>query len=496
MRCHLHILGAIFCLSSSFLAFSTISCGDLLFPPLEVVAVSVPTGYIALADIGSLVTITLNSPVAPHTAQQALRMSEDGAAFKGRIDVAGQNIRFTPAADFSVDKDYELSVSVDLENEKGISLTVPLNHCFSTRIGRGGPRVTSIVPSPNTNLAERLSCIELRFSKPVERASLTKALSISPSFDYIMDFYGDRAVLRPVSPLKNAQRYLITLGTDLCDLSGNRLALAFTSTFLNGTDSSPPTYTLRVLSEDPAVPTEPLEAGGFVNEGLRAPCTLSIDFDEPILVSALASLIIAGEGVQIKVDADKETRQSATITVPLEWGARCDLTIKRGIADLSENATADDQTFTLLADHEATRPVTVVSTELYAVDLGTVEIVPEQNFTVLQFPSALFPLDELFLATWTVLVRISTDADTVTRASAMAALRIANKGCLEVSIRTLTVSPARDDHGGGRLVTLSAGLEIRNRDTQGLLHFEVAQTLADDLGNTLAAPWAVVVNKE
>jgi hypothetical protein len=195
---------------------------------------------------------------------------------------------------------------------------------------------------------------------------------------------------------------------------------------------------------------ESLEAGGVVTEGLKAPCSLKIDFDEPILVSALSSLILAGEGLQLKVDVDKETRQSATITLPLEWGARCDLTIKRGIADLSENPTTEDQIFTLLANDEATRPVTVVCAELQSPDLGLVAIVPEQNFEVLRFPAADFPLNTLRVATWVVLVRISADAATVTRASAMKSLRIsADNSCLDVSIRTMTLAPVINDGGGG-----------------------------------------------
>jgi hypothetical protein len=246
-----------------------------------------------------------------------------------------------------------------------------------------------------------------------------------------------------------------------------------------------------------AISPEPLEAGGLVNGGLKAPCTLRIDFDEPILVSTLAGLISVGDGLQPKVDVDKENQRSATITLPLEWGERCELTIKRGIADLSGNLTAADQTFILLANDEATRPVTLVSTELQAPGLGTRSIVPAQGFTVLLFPAAAFPLDSPISASWTVLVRVSADALTVTRASAMEALRvIADNDCLDVSIRTLTVAPAPDDGGGGRLVLLSAGLEIRNKDAQGLLHFEVSKTLADDLGNSLGSPWAVVLNKE
>jgi hypothetical protein len=477
--------------------FALVSCGDFLFPPLEVVAVSVPSGYVALGDIGSSVTVTFSAPLAPHTAQQALRVSEDGAAFKGRIDVAKQSVIFTPFAGFSVNKDYELSVTVDLEDEKGISLANPLLHRFSTRSDHGSPVVTSVLPAPNAELTESLSFMELHFSKPVDRASLARALSLSPSFDYTMDFSGDSAVIRPASPLKNSQRYLVTISTELCDLAGNRLALAWTSTFLNGTDFSPPAYTLRAVLKDGILATNPLESGGMVNKGLRAPCILRIDFNEPILVSARSGLITASGGLQAKIDVNKETGTSATITLPLEWGARCGLTIKKGIADLSENRTAAGRTFTLLADHEAARPVTVVSSRLYAAGLGSGAISLDHDYAVLLFPSAAFPLDTLRLATWTVLVRISADAASVTRASAMAALRVnAGNSCLGVSIRTLAVNPAPDDGNGGRLVELTAGLEISNKDARGLIHFNVAKTLADNLGNTLAAPWTVVLNKE
>jgi hypothetical protein len=138
-----------------------------------------------------------------------------------------------------------------------------------------------------------------------------------------------------------------------------------------------------------------------------------------------------------------------------------------------------------------------VSTALQSAELGIVAIVPAQNFKALRFLSAPFPLDTLRTATWTVLVRVSADAAAVTRASAMGALRVtADNGCLDISIRTLTVTPAPDDGNGGRLFELGAGMEIRNKDYQGFLHFEVAETLADDLGNSLASPWAVVLNKE
>jgi hypothetical protein len=95
-------------------------------------------------------------------------------------------------------------------------------------------------------------------------------------------------------------------------------------------------------------------------------------------------------------------------------------------------------------------------------------------------------------------------------AAAMRALRItAENACLIADIRTLAVNPtaaadpgaadpsdSADDGRGGHLVTITAALEVTNKETQGLLRFTVNKKLTDTLGNTLAAPWEVIVNKE
>jgi hypothetical protein len=76
----------------------------------------------------------------------------------------------------------------------------------------------------------------VEFSKPVDRASLSRALAIAPDFERPPEVIvrGRRAEIRFPEALRENTTYVITIGTELRDLRNNRLAGPITLAFSTG----------------------------------------------------------------------------------------------------------------------------------------------------------------------------------------------------------------------------------------------------------------------
>lgn len=113
--------------------------------------------------------------------------------------------------------------------------------CATPMMPAGGPPDRT---PPELVLAEpaagavhvRSDRLHVEFSKPVDRASLIRAIAITPDFDRPPEVIvrGRRAEIRFPEALRENTTYVITIGTELRDLRNNRLAGPLTLAFSTG----------------------------------------------------------------------------------------------------------------------------------------------------------------------------------------------------------------------------------------------------------------------
>jgi len=115
------------------------------------------------------------------------------------------------------------------------------------------PYVTGSSPINNSKTVTPTAPIQINFSRPMNRASVETAFSISPtvggSFAWSPD--SSSVTFTPFSPLTSGTSYSVSIGVSATDTSGIPLATVFTLTFQVGIDFIPPTILSVLESGNP-----------------------------------------------------------------------------------------------------------------------------------------------------------------------------------------------------------------------------------------------------
>jgi hypothetical protein len=496
------------------LSFLFVSCGSLLLPPLEITAVSVGEG---LVDAGSLrdVSITFSAPPTLQSLESAFSLSEDGSAMKGTLSVSGLSATFVPRAGFQANRKYELVLSTAAETADGNSLAHEFSRKFTTRSENVPPTVTSIDPANGTEISVQPDAITIVFSESIRDSSFRDAIRVSPSFDYVASFSVDfsSVSLMPAAPLTRGQRYTVTVDTALADMSGNTLTEDFVSSFLYGTDVTPPVCAAYADSGGSSI-----ALSSSLNAGIPRNATLRLSFDEA--VDSVQNYIAIEPPVSMTVKPDTEEKRSVTVTFKTRpsWNTRYTLSLKKGVKDLSGNAIGAVSSWPFVCDREEDRPPEVVKAYL-DVNKGEasaasryVALTAAGSFDSLTLPAEVYPADATVTSTLYVVVRASSLASSIPSSLAMRALELtATNSCVAIQLKKVTTALASDTiaddirpllasdpafaTGGGALFVVKVDLEIENSTNRGLVYFTVSTDLADDLGNAMGAAWEAIYNK-
>ncbi|GHV92074.1 hypothetical protein AGMMS50268_25770 [Spirochaetia bacterium] len=491
------------------------ACESILFPPLEVVSVSVPEG----AGNDS-VSILFSADVDSASISKALTVTEDGVGMKGTVTISGSSVVFTPIKGFVLNKDYEVLVTTDAEDTKGNSLSAEYHKRFSTRSEHTAPAVVSITPSNDSSLSVSPEAIDIVFSEPVDVPSFVRAFSIEPFFPFVHTFTGDDTHVRivPQELLKIGQRYTITVSTSLLDRAGNALPEAFVSTFLNGTDLTPPIY--KLLAVTGTAPEREL-SDTINNAAIPPDVELLLRFDEPIGNTSINSFISIMPPVSMKLTINEEHMNSVSFdprartaliqfTSRLTWGETYELTIRNGITDRANNKITGDKVYKIICNDEAKRPVTIVKAYFDRLKPSADRYFPLDPNT--PYSTLFLPVDPGFFELGKTpppqteiyfIMNVSSDTAVteISLVSAMEAIRIslrathtemAIKRVENINIASLPVSapPA----SSGKNIALKVVVDVTNQADPGFVTFSVSDKLTDNSHNPLISPWEVVCN--
>ncbi|HNY20545.1 MAG TPA: Ig-like domain-containing protein [Treponemataceae bacterium] len=495
--------------------FCAISCGRLLLPPLEITSVSPGAGVIDFESV-SAVEVSFSANPTPESAERAFSLSEDGSRMDGALSVTGNVLRFIPRTGFRSGKEYSLTVGDTIETRDGLSLRSELTVAYTTRAESVPPTVIAIEPA---NGAEQISAPEsvtIRFSEPVTKDSLARALSVSPSISKTLSFSDDgvSVTLMPTEPFAPGTRYVVKVSDALRDRAGNALEEEFVSSFLCGTDRVAPSYAITVDSI-PLVPGIPLSVGG--SDCIR----IQMAFDEPLPENAAMGKIVVQP--PLKMDVRQESIGTGTI-VTIEigerpvWGKKYALLVKKGIADESGNRIEEDAEYSFVRDGERYRPLTPIKAYF---DIGRGIAVPCPRYRTLSpmnqyddliLPAEAWPVDEGVTTRLFIFARGSSESTGITRVSAMrcASFETTNScmtakmtrietglasGDLCEPVRDLVEADADLALGMGKVFVIKVDLEIVNRANRGLIKIGVDKGLRDGIGNETESDWSVTLDK-
>jgi len=491
------------------------SCGNLFFPPLEIESVSIKEGYVNVADIEHIEVVFSKEPEI-RSIEQAFSLTENGALVQGSFVFNGRNMKFRPLMKLNENKDFVLKITTDAEDTSGISLENDFVLYFTSKKKHDSPEVVSISPENQSVTENEPEAIEIVFSKAIDKDSFVNALSITPGFDYLLDWTDDwtKARIIPQKNLVKSQRYTVTINTNLADLHGNNLENSFTSTFLYGSDLTAPDFKIYINEKNTSYELSTCS----INDNITTQPKITIEFDKKVSLNTISGFVSVSPEVQFKISPDNESgrRVEMSWTNKLQWNTAYRITIREGIKDLFGNKCGQKE-FVILTNNEASRPVQFEKA-YFDLDESKTEL-KERYFTMdstnsystMIFPALSYELGVAVSTYMYIIVGISREASAISLPSAMQAFRIsAGNSCASFSIKNIEAAGINDalfndiralltaDNLAGRadikIYGIKFKIEVTMKDAPGLINFSVSSVLSDDLGNTME-DWLGVYNK-
>lgn len=202
--------------------------------------------YVAIT---TTVTATFSEEIEANTfnnpAAFTLTSSAGAVAGQATFDPATRIATFTPDAPLSNNTLYTATITSEVTDLAGNTLTTPLSWSFTTiPVETVLPIITATVPAARTTNVQISTPISAIFSEPMDPATINAATFTVAGLTGTVSF--DAATLTatftPDAPLAFSTTYRVTITTAVSDPAGNHLPLANVWSFTTAApDTAPPT---------------------------------------------------------------------------------------------------------------------------------------------------------------------------------------------------------------------------------------------------------------
>lgn len=330
----------------TFLIFILFSCGSYLLPDLEIKTF--------LYD-SEKIQITFSESPTPQSVYNSFTLLEEGEHCDGIYKFGGKTVFFYPDGGIKEKYDYVFSIEPSCETSDGNSLESRFIISFSTRNERKTPEIISIIPSNEQECSKPPEKIEITFSEPIDISSFEKALSITPSIEYILDVSDseDKVFLILESPLDFNKDYKISISTELMDKNRNKLLRPFNSIFSLTKKYSKPNLFCTVYNN------KSFYSECSVGENLKSVPTdakIKINFDEEMALSSISSDITVIPRLSFTISKDEINNKWIEISLKdPEWGKTYLIDLSDSIKDIYSNSIEKNIVYSLTFDNEAYR---------------------------------------------------------------------------------------------------------------------------------------------
>ncbi len=536
------------------LLWALVSCGTIMLPPLEVTSCKVGTATI-------VVEFTL--PPDLSSLEDGLSVTEDGIKIEGKITISGKKAEFTPLYGIKDNYDYVVRIEAGTEDWQGHSLMDTFVYEYSTRTEKAPFTVDFLVPeslrqegftenpletAPGKNMIggeihvlDEVSTIQLEFSASVEKKSLETGLTITPAFEYFLEYEKNDCLVRlvPKKQLEINQRYVVQLKNSVMDTKRNVLEKDMGWSFFYKLDEIPPEITFKHATSTENILFEENSITEIVGDTLELGLEdwIILDFSEKLDLDAAASLISL-ESLDMGVispsmEIIKDYKNGNRLVLRPQWsgnsgdfcGSHWQLVVKTGLEDEAGNKTEVEKVLFLSYTLESQRPLEFLGALLVDTEKQSgfkACFSPQHPFLSMALDPQFYPNRSEELPSKVELhlfFSLSEKADVLNDFSLMENLSLsASNDCCELTVKKLLGQDSSQEcnnqfqeflaelelNGGNvsseiaastSLVMVSFQVELLNRDSRGLVTLELEEAIADSLGNMLGKKILCQVNK-
>jgi len=437
------------------------------------------------------------------SVERRFSLNRDDGRVKGNFNWDGRTVTFVPSAPLEKNYDYNLSLSAEARDKRGLSMDSAFERKFTTRPGAERPVLISYSPPLYAQVEDLKTEVRLSFSLPVRISALYDSVSFYPSMSGIwrLEKGGRLAVFTPSLPWANNKRYEIRYSTSLIDVKGMSVGKEFKSVFTTGTDKNPPFLSgaYRASKSGRLTPLE-RDTGGFTgaaekfseNGGWEKDDRLSLVFSRPVDSASVKNCLNVEDAPSFSMETAPGFNDEFVFyfeNAPV-YESRFAVKIKPGVKDGAGNESADEYVYRVFADGEFSKPPRFVGMRM--------PMSPENNADL-----AYFDIEEIFqdirisdenypsgveVKTWVELYFEAARGASVDVFSVMELFRVESaNGALSFlpqRVKTGNFTVPKPKEGWEKYERVEIAGTLKNSIYFGIVNFQINSGLKDSLGNT------------
>lgn len=348
------------------ISFNT--CDILRTSPFEVTSWSPGGGY--HGDLEEI-KITLDFSLEPDRAsvERHFTLTENDSPVKGNFLWEGKKLTFAPLSPLSINADYNINLSAEAHDAKGLSMDNAFDKNFTTRSGNERPVLLDCYPSMYANVSDLKTEIRLEFSLPVPLKTLYDNVYFTPSTAgfWRLENGGKTAIFSPSEPWQPNKRYEIRFSTALTDNKNMNIGNDFFSVFTTGEDFEAPEllYAKRVSKDGGNMPLE-LDTSGYMyaSDSFIESCgwekedKLLLVFSKPVNSASVKNCtgVEGASGLAMENGLDFNTDFIFYFESRPLYESRFKFIVKAGIKDNAGNESKNEYAYRIFANGKFSMP--------------------------------------------------------------------------------------------------------------------------------------------
>jgi len=485
--------------------FSFNSCDILRWTQFEVLSWTPGEGYFPEPE---KITVSMEFSRDPDrdSVERRFSLTADSGHVKGEFLWEGRKMTFSPLMPFEKNIDYNLKLSADARDTKGLSMDLPFEKNFTTRAGIERPALVSCYPAMYAEINDPKTEVQLEFSTPVTLNTLYENISFNPSMKGIWrtDKNGKLAIFTPAEPWTLNRRYEIRFSTSLTDNKGMNTGNNFTSVFTVVSDSDVPEllYAGRITKDNVIIPLDP-DTGIYVSasepliesHGWEKDDRLFLAFSKPVDSLSVKNCLNVEDASSLVMETSNGYKTEFIFyfeTAPV-YESRFTFKLKAGVKDNSGNESRKEYIYRIFANGKFSKPPALAGIRMpmapgnsKEMELVFFEINSIFKMIPIKDGSDNYPSGEK-INTWIELYFATAEGASIDKYSLMELFRI------ETSNNVLSFSPrfvrtndfsAPDPHEGcENFERLEIMGTLVNSTNFGIISFQITSGLKDSLGN-------------
>jgi len=497
--------------------FSFNSCDILRLTQFEVISWTPGEGYFSEPE-KIVVSMEFSRDPDRDSVERRFSLTADSGRIKGEFLWEGRKMTFSPSMPFEKNTDYNLKLTADACDTKGLSMDLPFEKKFTTREDTERPTLVLCYPAMYAEVNDPKTEIQLEFSTPITLNTLYDNISFSPSMTGIWRIEKDSklAIFTPAETWTINRRYEIRFSTSLTDNKGMNIGNNFTSVFTVVSNSNIPEllYAGRITRDDVIIMLD-LDTGIYVSasqpliesHGWEKDDRLLLVFSKPVDSLSVKNCLSVDDASSLVMETANGNKTDFVFhfeTAPV-YESRFTFRLKAGVKDSSGNESGKEYIYRIFANGKFSRPPMLSGIRIPMAP-GNLE---DMELTFLKIDSIFEPLpikdgtdnypSSEKINTWIELYFTTAESASIDKFSLMELFRI------ETSNNVLSFSPSfvktsnfstPDPHEGyENFERLEIMGTLINSTNFGIVSFLIPSGLKDSLGNRNEKTFRISVRK-